>query len=87
MHSLSIDWSDSDSSIDSMPEESGNESSGNEEGWPKQTGFQVRVTMKVEGKRRTYYTCHVGCLWGGKVSFPSLWYLERFIFLQEWRSV
>ncbi len=40
MHSLSIDWSDSDSSIDSMPD-SGGEWSDNEDGWPEHTGYQV----------------------------------------------
>ena len=42
MHSLSVEWSDSDSSIDSLPssdEEQQDEE--NELDWPEERGFQV----------------------------------------------
>ncbi len=42
MHSLSVEWSDSDSSVDSMPN-SGDEGEDeeNEFDWPEERGFQV----------------------------------------------
>lgn len=40
MHSLSVEWSDSDSSIDSMPS-SVEEDDDHDGDWPEQTGFQV----------------------------------------------
>ena len=39
-HSVTMNWSDSDSSIDSMPS-SGSDNSDNEGDWPEQTGFHV----------------------------------------------
>ena len=40
-HSVTLNWSDSDSSIDSMPSSSP-ENSDNEGDWPERTGFHVR---------------------------------------------
>ncbi len=44
--SLSLDWRDSDSSIDSMPSTEEEEGAGDED-WPAQTGFHVSVTTLV----------------------------------------
>ena len=40
-HSVTLNWSDSDSSIDSLPSSSP-ENSDNEGDWPERTGFHVR---------------------------------------------
>lgn len=42
MHSLSVEWSDSDSSVDSMPD-SASEDDSHDEDWPEHAGFQVSV--------------------------------------------
>ena len=43
MHSLSVEWSGSDSSVDSMPTSGGEEDDDHDGDWPEQTGFQVGV--------------------------------------------
>ena len=42
MHSLSVEWSDSDSSVDSMPSSGEEEEEEEEElDWPEEHGYQV----------------------------------------------
>ena len=45
-HSVTLNWSDSDSSIDSMPS-SCSENSDNEDDWPEQTGFHVSSILSL----------------------------------------
>ena len=71
MHSISTGWSDSDSSVDSMPGSSADEDDDQEEDWPKKTGFQVCmfVHMYVCMCETCMYVCahrvYCVCVWGG----------------------
>ena len=54
--SVTLNWSDSDSSIDSMPSSSP-ENSDNEGDWPERTGFHVR-TCRLHGNQWNLRMAH-----------------------------
>ena len=51
---MTLNWSDSDSSIDSLPSSS-SDNSDNEEDWPERTGFHVCLPMGFKSARNDEY--------------------------------